>query len=156
MGPRVLTSSRAIPVAVEEAYDRMVAMPLPELFSRRYALFPPIKEVREAPAVWGTVGQSRRIVLADGGTVLETITEADRPRTWAYELTEVTGALKPLVATVDGRWSFAPAGTGTRVSWAWTVHPVGRAGSAAMPAFGKAWQGYARQTLETLERRLVP
>jgi hypothetical protein len=156
MGPRVLTSSRTIPVEVEDAYDRMLAMPLPQLFSRRYAVFPPITEVRDSPAPWGTEGQSRRIVLADGGSVVETITEADPPRTWAYELTEVTGAMKPLVRTVDGRWSFAPAGTGTRVGFSWIVHPAGRLGRAAMPVLAWAWAGYARQALEELERHLVP
>lgn len=47
-----------------------------------------------------------------------------RPDHFDYVLTEFTGAFKPLVTHVTGRWAFAPAGTGTRVTWSWTLHPT--------------------------------
>ena len=56
---------------------------------------------------------------------------------WGYTLSEVTGPLKPLVATVDGLWTIEEAGTGCRITWTWTVHPRGRAGALAMPLLGR-------------------
>ena len=66
----------------------------------------------------------------------------------------VTGPLKPVVAGAEGLWSFGPAGDGVEVSWQWLVEPT-RAGTLVMPAFGRMWQGYARQALEEVEKALL-
>jgi hypothetical protein len=150
-----LSESRAYPVAPADMFAQLLPLPLPELFSRRYVAIPSIREVREAPPAWDAVGQTRRIVLADGGTMLETLTLVDPPRAFGYRITELTGALAPLASAVDGTWSVDPAGTGCRVTWSWVVHPQGRLGGVAMPVFGKLWHGYARQALADLERLVV-
>ena len=90
------------------------AHPLPELFRRRRLAIPPIKEVRGQAGEWGTVGQTRTIVTSDGGTMLETLTSDRAPvRLRLHDLAgprpdEAVGEL-----SVDGRWSFESAGTGT-------------------------------------------
>ena len=150
-----LTSSRTFPVPVGQAYDAVQTAPLPVLFARRYGAIPPIRSVRDQDGVWGTVGQTRTIVLADGGTMREELTSADRPDGFGYWISDISGPMKPLVAGVEGRWSFEPAGTGVRVTWSWTVHPAGRTGSLAMPVFARLWAGYARQGLEEIEKILV-
>jgi len=146
--------SRAYPVTVEHAYDVVVSAPLEVVFSARYGPLPPIRTVRDQAGVWGTVGQTRTIVLADGGTMREELTKVEPHREFAYRITDVTGPMKPLVASVEGRWAFAPAGTGARVTWSWTVHPAPYAG-LAMPVFGKLWRGYAGLALERLESLLL-
>ena len=151
-----LASSRTYPVDVERAFDLVLPMPLTDLFSRRYAAMPPIREVRDQQGEWGTLGQTRTIRLADGGTLRETLTSVERPRSFGYRITDVTGPMKPLVTQVEGRWLFEPAGLGTRVTWGWTVHPRGAIGRAVMPLFARMWRGYARQALEELERVLLP
>ena len=156
MQPLELASSRAFPVPVQQAYDAVLAAPLPALFSRRYAAIPAIREVRNQDGAWGTVGQTRTIVLADGGTMREELISAERPRVFGYWLSDLTGPMKPLATGVEGRWSFDPSGTGVRVTWAWTVHPAGRVAGLAMPVFARMWAGYARQGLEEIERILVP
>lgn len=149
-----LSQSRAVPVPVEEAFDRVLPHPLPAVFSRRNLAIPPIKGVRGQAGEWGTAGQTRTILLADGGTMLETLTAVDRPRSFDYTITEVTGAMKPLVSTALGRWSFEPAGTGTRITWTWELTPTA-VGRYAMPVFGAMWNGYARKALEEIERILL-
>jgi Polyketide cyclase / dehydrase and lipid transport len=150
-----LAESRAYPAGVARAFDTVLPLPLPFLFAHRYAAIPPIRQVRDQDPVWGTVGQTRRLVLGDGGSILETLTEVERPRTFGYRLTEITGPMKPLATAVDGRFTFEPAGTGVRVTWAWTVHPRGTLGGAAMPVFARMWRGYARIALARLENVLV-
>jgi hypothetical protein len=150
-----LSESRAYPVAPADMFAQLMPLPLPDLFSRRYVAIPPIREVRDAPPTWDTVGQTRRIVLADGGTMHETLTLVDPPRAFGYTITELTGPLSPLASSVDGTWSVGASGTGCRVTWSWVVHPKGRLGNAAMPVFGKLWHGYARQALADLERLVV-
>jgi len=152
-----LSHSRTFPIAVEEAFDRTMAMPLPDLFRTRYAAIPPISEVRDHVGPWTEVGQTRTIVLQGpgGGSMVETLTAVDRPTAFAYELSGISGPMKPLVGAVEGRWSFAPAGTGTRITWAWTVHPASALAARTMGAFARMWQGSARNAFDALEERLI-
>ena len=112
----------------------MLPMPLPRIFSRRYLALPSIKEVRDQDGEWGTVGQTRTIVLADRGTMRETLTSVTPGKSFGYDITPGSGPLKPLVAGAQGLWSFAPAGSGVEVSWQWVVEPTrgGRTGDAGV------------------------
>lgn len=150
-----LEASRAVPVEHEKALALVLPAPLPKIFGRRYAAIGPIAEVRDQAGAWDTAGQTRTIVLADGATMQETLTAIDAPSSFSYEITPLSGPLKLLVGHVVGRWSFAPAGTGTRITWSWDVTPASSAASFAMPVFGWMWKGYARQSLEALEELLV-
>ena len=133
----------------------MLPLALPTLFSRRYAVLPAIREVRDQAGEWGTVGQTRTIVLADRSTMRETLVSVDRPASFGYRIDEVHGPMRPLARSIDGLWAFEKAGTGVRITWSWTVHPASAPTALLMPAFGRMWQGYARQALERLEALLV-
>ncbi|GAB3201226.1 hypothetical protein GCM10027062_22850 [Nocardioides hungaricus] len=108
----------------------------------RYAAIPPVKLVRDQEQ-WDAAGCTLRV----------TLTEVDRPHAFAYRL---TGPMGLLATSVDGRFAFAPAGTGVRVTWSWVVHPRGALGSAAMPLFERMWNPYARTALARLEAALIP
>ncbi|EAP98289.1 hypothetical protein JNB_15033 [Janibacter sp. HTCC2649] len=149
-----LSQSRAVPVPVEEAFDRVLPYPLPEIFRRRSVAIPPIKEVRDQVGEWGSVGQTRTIVTTDGGTLRETLTSLDRPGSFGYTISPLSGPMKPLIASAIGRWSFDSAGTGTRITWAWDITPT-TAGRLLMPAFGAMWNSYARKALEEVEAILL-
>ena len=136
------------------AFDAVLPLPLTTLFSRRYAALPAIREVRDQVGDWGAVGQTRTIVLADRGTMRETLTSVTPGTSFGYDIEPRTGPLKPLVAGAEGLWAFAAAGDGVEVSWHWSVTPT-RAGSLVMPAFARMWQGYARQALEEIEVALL-
>jgi hypothetical protein len=151
-----LTSSRTVPVAVDRAFDVVLVEPLPRLFHRRYAAVAPVKEVRDQTGTpWGTVGQSRRIVLSDGGAMTERLTVVERPTVFGYRIDELKGPLRLMVSSVTGEWRFEPAGTGTRITWTWDLTPASGPGRYALPAFARMWRGYARQALEEIEKTLV-
>ena len=150
----VLSHSRSYPVDVEQAFDRLLPHDLALVFSRRYAAIPPIRSTRDQSGTWSTPGQTRTIVLSDGGTMQEELIAVERPTRFGYRISRVTGPLKPLVTTIDGEWRFEPAGTGVRITWSWVVHPSG-IGAVAMPVFGRMWQGYARRAFDNLEGLLL-
>lgn len=152
--PVHVEQSRTYPVAVEQTFDRLLPLPLPELFAHRFGPLPPIRST-DQDGVWGTVGQERTIRLADGGTMRERLTSVERPHRFDYVITGFTGALKPLVEHVEGSWAVEPAGTGSRVTWAWDLHPRGRAGAVAVPVIARFWPGYARAALAELETLLL-
>jgi hypothetical protein len=152
--PITVESSRAIPVGLQRAFEGTLPLPLTTIFSRRFALLPPIKEVRDQHGAWGQSGQSRMIITSDGGTMRELLTDVQPPRSFSYRLTDITGPLRPLVQSIDGRWEFAPKGTGTEITWRWTLHPR-HAGAVILPLITMMWRGYARQALELLSEQLL-
>jgi hypothetical protein len=154
--PVLLEHSRAIPVSVEHAWDALLAAPLERVFCRRFAALPPVRTVQDQVGVWGSaVGQTRVIVLADGGTMREELLTVRRPDVFGYRISGITGTMRPLVAGILGSWRLEPVGTGVRVTWSWTLEPASRAASLAMPVFSWMWHGYARQALEEIERLLL-
>jgi len=46
MATITVEQSRAIPIELQQAFDVTLPMPLAAIFSRRYGLLPPVKEVR--------------------------------------------------------------------------------------------------------------
>jgi len=153
--PLVVKQSRAIPVTQEAAFSGTVPIPLPTLFHRWYGPIPPIKAVTGQAGEWDTVGKTRTVALTGGGSMLEQLTSYDEPKSFGYTLSDVKGPLAPLVDHVDGLWSFEPAGTGSRVTWQWTIHPRSAFAAPLLPVFGRLWLGYARRSLETLSDQLV-
>jgi hypothetical protein len=151
-----VSASRSVPAPLERTFDVVLTEPLPRLFSRRYGPIPPIREVRDQTGdVWGTVGQSRRIMLSDGGSMSERLTTVERPTVFGYHITELTGPFKALISSLDGEWTFQQAGTGTRITWTWTLYPASSVARYALPVFARLWRGYARQALEEVEKVLV-
>ncbi|TQC44753.1 SRPBCC family protein [Rhodococcus sp. WS4] len=152
--PITVEQSRAIPIARQQAFDVTLPIPLTAIFSRRYALLPPIKQVRGQDGIWCRVGQSRTVVTTDGGTMRELLTHVDAPHSFSYRLSDITGPLRPLVDSIDGTWEFVPHGTGTMITWRWVLHPRGL-GALVMPLITSMWRGYARQALELLSEQLL-
>lgn len=153
--PVVVEQSRAIPVPAEEAFSRTLPMPLPTLFRRWYGPIPPIKAIHDQIGEWQRVGQSRTIALKGGGTMQETLTSVDAPNSFGYNISGITGPMAPLIDHVEGAWIFTPHGTGTRVTWRWTLYRKSALTAPALPVFARIWRGYARQSLESLSDYLL-
>src|ERR1700709_797956 len=100
-GPTAMQCSRTYPLTADEAFDALLSTPLEVLFNRRYGPIPAIRAVEQPDGAWGTLGQSRVVRLADGGSMREELTRVNRPHAFGYVLTDVTGPMKPLAARVD-------------------------------------------------------
>lgn len=155
--PVSVQQSHALALPQAQAYRLVLTAPLPEVFSRRHLLLPPIREVRDQPEPWGaSVGQSRTIVTADGGTMVEELTVLEPDDHFGYVLSRITGPMKPLVSSIEGRWTMTPAGAGTTVTWAWTIHPRSALTAPVVRLIGSMWHGYAARGLRELERLATP
>lgn len=153
--PITVERSRAIPTDLQRAFEVTLPIPLTKIFSRRFVLLPPIKDVRGQEGIWGQVGQSRTVVTTDGGTMSELLTDIDAPHSFSYRLSDITGPMRPLVDSIDGRWEFARRGTGTVITWRWTLHPRSAVAARILPLITMMWRGYARQALELLSEQVL-
>ncbi len=143
-------ASRVVPVEPGAAFDRLMGVRLPDVFNRRYAAFPAVTDVIDQPDGWGVVGQARTIVLADGGRLRETLTDVERPSSFAYRLDGIEGPLRHFVHTIDGEWTVTPHDGGARIGWAWTFYPKASPARLTTSVIGRMWMGYADRALTEL------
>jgi hypothetical protein len=143
-------ASRVVPVEPGAAFDRLMGVRLTDVFNRRYAAFPAVTDVVDQPDDWGVVGQARTIVLADGGRLRETLTDVERPHSFAYRLDAIEGSLRHFVHTIDGVWTVTPDDGGARIGWAWTIHPKASPARLTTSVIGRMWMGYADRALMEL------
>jgi len=138
-----VTASAVLGVSPEAAYDLVLAVPLEEILGQRSGLIAGIARCEGQIGDWGTVGQTRTVVMRDRGTSLETLVLADRAGgDYRYRISEIRGLNKPLISGIDGRFTFVPEGSGTRVTWSWALHPTAL-GRPAMPLLGVFWRRWA-------------
>ena len=148
-------ASRIVSVEPDVAFDRLMNVRLTDVFNRRYAALPAVTDVTDQPDDWGVVGQTRTIVLADGGRLRETLTEIERPRHFAYRLDGIEGPLRHFVHTINGAWTITPHDGGARIGWAWTFYPKASPARLTTSVIGRMWMGYADRAMIELEAILT-
>ena len=119
-----VSASAVLPVTPEVAYDAVLSVPLEEILHQRSGLIPGIARCEDQVGEWGTVGQTRTVVMIR------------HPAAFAGSL------MKPLISSIDGRFTFVPEGPGTRVTWSWKLHPTAL-GRPGMPLLGIFWRRWA-------------
>jgi hypothetical protein len=102
-------------------------------------------------ALWS----SRTLVLRGSGSVREELVRVDRPHSFGYTMSHITGPLSALVSWIEGEFLFRPAGTGTSITWRFILHARSALAGPVLPVIGWSWHGYARQALEELAEVLV-
>ena len=152
----VLSESAVLPVTPEAAYDAVLDAPLEAILGKRGGLVPAITGCTGQDGRWGTVGQTRTIEMSDGTRALETLVAADRPTDYRYRISDVRGLMmKPLVAGIDGRFSFEASGAGTRVTWSWEMRATNAVTRLLLPALGPFWHRWARRMFTLLAERVT-
>jgi hypothetical protein len=133
--------------------DRTFAIMTPSDPTRFYpkaGLIPAIVRVDDQTGAWDGVGQSRKLTLSDGGTVIERLKVVDVPRRFAYQLTDFTGFFGNLVAFADAEWDFDASVEGTRIRWTYTYHAQPKRGWIVRLVVKFAWGPYMKRVLPGL------
>lgn len=116
-------SATAPSAALPDAAWAFVAHHDPTVYYPRFGPLPAVTAVHDQTGPWTVVGQTRRLALSDGGSVVETITDADSPTLFAYDLSGFQRLFGRLVAGARAEWRFERDGGGTRIRWAYEFHP---------------------------------
>jgi hypothetical protein len=122
----------------------------PTRFYPRFGPIPAIVKVDDQTGDWDAVGQSRKLTLSDGGTLVERLKIVDPPRRFAYQLTDFTGFFGNLVAFADAEWDFDANVEGTRIRWTYTFHAQPKRGWIVRLVVVLWWGRYMKRVLPLL------
>jgi hypothetical protein len=118
----------------------------PTRFYPRSGLLPAVVAVRDQTGDWAAAGQTRVLVLSDGGTVRETLTVVEEPL-FAYDLSAFTGLFGRLVARGRSEWRVTAAGAGSTIAWTYSFTSKPAAGALVAAIVRLAWGPYMRKVL---------
>ena len=124
----------------------------PTKYYPKFGPLPAVVGVRDQTGPWDTVGQSRTLVLSDGSSVVETITDADSPTFFAYELSNFTKLFGKLVAGARAEWRFERIDTGTSIRWTYTFHAKRGRGWIVAAIVRLFWARYMNRVLPPIAR----
>jgi len=119
----------------------------PTKFYPKSGALPAVVEVRDQTGSWDTVGRTRRLMLSDGGHVIETITDADSPNFFAYELSDFQKLFGMLVSGARAEWRFERIEGGTVIRWSYTFFGKPGRGWAVALIVKLLWAGYMKKVL---------
>lgn len=119
----------------------------PSQFYPKFGPLPAVTEVRDQSGVWSTVGQTRTLMLSDGGSVVETITDAQSPTYFAYELSHFQKLFGKLVSGARAEWRFERVEAGTSIRWSYEFHPLPGRGWIVGLIVRLFWAPYMKRVL---------
>jgi hypothetical protein len=125
-----------------------VATPLtPVGFYPKSGLLPAVTAVADQPATWDAPGQTRQLLLSDGGSVIEHITDVRRPDFFGYNLTDFQKLFGRLVEHARAEWTFTTVDGGTNIHWSYTFFPRRGSGVVLALIVRLLWAPYMRKVL---------
>jgi hypothetical protein len=122
----------------------------PSAFYPRFGVIPATVAVRDQTGAWDAEGQTRQLVLSDGGSVVETLKSVQKPYRFVYELTDFRGVFGLLVDHARAEWLFAEEEQRTRVRWTYTFFAKPGRGLFVAAIVKAFWGPYMKHVLPGL------
>ncbi|AMM19625.1 hypothetical protein AX769_05065 [Frondihabitans sp. PAMC 28766] len=114
----------------------------------KYGPLPAVVEVRDQTGPWDATGQTRQLMLSDGGYVIEHLVRVDREAgLFVYELSDFQKLFGRLVSGARAEWEYRATNTGTHVRWTYTFFARPGAGLLLEAIVRFAWAPYMRKVL---------
>ncbi|MEZ5443030.1 MAG: hypothetical protein R3F15_16280 [Lysobacterales bacterium] len=101
-----------------ESFERIVPIELSSIFTG-YGPLPSVVGTQDQTGNWDGAGQSRTVLLSDGSSAQEALTDYQYPAYFAYTVNEFTGILRFLAKEAHGQWWFEqlPGTRTTSIRW---------------------------------------
>jgi hypothetical protein len=119
----------------------------PVRFYPKSGPLPGVVGVRHQTGDWDTVGRSRRLLLSDGGSVVERLETVVPDELFVYKLTQFRRLLGRLVDHGRAEWRFSTEGTGSRIRWTYTFFPRRGSHVAVTLIVRLLWRRYMERVL---------
>lgn len=150
MHPISVTLEETFTVPRQQIFEFIVAEDVLPKILTGYGPLPAVVTTRDVSGPWDQPGSWRHVVLADGNTAREEVTEFKQGDYFAYRINEFTFAVKYLATHAQGQWWFTDVGTGgTKVRWTYTFYAKNALAALPLKAFaGILWRGYMQVCLD--------
>jgi hypothetical protein len=149
MNDVAVTRYLTLRVGVERAFDVVSAEDVLPSVLKRFGPIPAVKATADLSGPWRTPGASRTVLLSDGGSVHEELTDYERPAYFAYRVTGFPPPFGRLVRSARGRWWFAGDESRTLIRWTYSFEPA----TSGLPLWLAAhvlWRGSMRRAMGSL------
>ncbi|MBN9607478.1 MAG: SRPBCC family protein [Actinomycetales bacterium] len=144
-------SAEAIAPAPPAATFAVVAPADPARFYPRFGPLPAVTAVPGWDGRWDAPGQTRRLELSDGSSVVEHLDVVEPETHVAYHLDSFTGLFGRLVERAEADWRFAPeASASTRIRWSYRYIARRGFGPIVAAIVRLFWAPYMRRVLPGL------
>jgi hypothetical protein len=155
--PRVSTHSATATARVDAPAGRVfprLTQHDPTKFYPKSGVLPAVVEVRDQTGGWDASGQTRTLVLSDGGTVVETLRSAKDPL-FSYDLARFTGLFGMLVAKAHSAWTVTDDVAGSTITWTYSFTSRRGRGLVIAAIVRLAWAPYMRRVLPAIAASTV-
>jgi|SRR5664279_4875930 len=137
------TISRSAYCTIERLFDVVVAEDVLPKVLHRYLLLPAVVGTTDVTGPWSEPGSQRRVLLGNGDSLREQVTEWVRPVRFAYRVDSFPAPLRGLVDFAEGRWAFDEQHGRARFVWTYQFHVSRRLLRPAVGALVRGmWAGY--------------
>ena len=143
------TATAELTAAASRTHTWNVATSLtPVGYYTRAGFLPGVTEVRDQTGNWDKPGQTRQLMLSDGGWVIERTTNVEPYGFFAYNLADFQKIFKRLVDHGRAEWTFTEVAAGTTIHWSYTFFPLNRAAKPVLALIVKfLWGPYMKKVL---------
>ncbi len=147
-----IQAAASIAVVADPATTLAAALALePVRIVQARGLIPGVKSLAGQTGAWSAAGQTRRLTLTDGSTAVETLIalESDGYR---YRISDFSGLFNLIVKEANARFSVAPHGEGSLLTWTYEFMPKGGLAAAILSFLvDSQWNGFMDAALERLK-----
>ncbi len=152
--PVQISMSQFVSAPKAETFRTAVGIDARELI-RKHGPLPAIVNVDGHDAPWSELGQIRIHTLSDRSSVREELVGFAPDQTFAYQLTDFSGALAPLVRDAKAEWHFTTTGeNSTQIDWTYIFNPRGPIAEPVVWFLVKLfWPGYLKSALERVKEK---
>ena len=134
-------------VAIAQTWQAATTL-TPVGYYPKSGLLPAVLVVHDQTGNWDAPGQSRQLMLSDGGWVVETTTDVAPSGFFAYELTDFQKLFGKLVHHARAEWTFTEVAGGTNIHWSYTFFSRDAAVRPVLATIVKLlWAPYMRKVL---------
>lgn len=132
----------------EQVFELIVPIDLTSIFVGMGPL-PAVIGARDQTGQWDAAGQTRTVLLSDGTSASELLTEYRHPEYFAYTVSRFTGPFGWLVDRAEGEWWFSSSGAAlTDIRWSYTFVSRSLLAAPVLWLITKVlWRSYMKKAL---------
>ena len=149
MSTRGSTAIAELTASASRTQTWNTATPLtPVGYYPKSGFLPGVIEVRNQTGNWDQPGQTRQLLLSDGGWVVEHTMNVEPYGFFAYNLTDFQKIFGKLVDHARAEWTFTEVAGGTTIHWSYTFFPLNAGAKPVLALIIKLlWGPYMKKVL---------